>query len=238
MPRQARIQYPGEFPGIAPGGWVTSVKATLLIFFAVFVSGCSSTLSQQKKEILGEIEAQYYWGRGTFLMRNAPIPGSPESWRKQASDPAANREERRLASALLFGAFVHPGFDSKKMKEALGNAPWLDECRLKTVFATGGNWFWFENGVHYELQFFPERNYDPSWAMYFSVSLDVPAENQRLEEIGLDFLRGKLTHSRAKVTEFVLVYPMPGCENWSHVEERHSRRGVGVKFQPSRWFGQ
>jgi hypothetical protein len=182
--------------------------------------GCTSTKFASQQQLVRDIEAQYYWGRGTFLTLNAPLhSGTPEYWSQHANDSKLHREQRRLAAALLFGAFTKIGFDSEHMRTALPDARWLDECRLTRVVGGGGNWYWFKDGTPYQLELFPERNYDPSWAIYFTLSSKLSAEDPNAVKLGLAFLRGELRDSHATLSELVLVYPMPGCENWSQIGE-------------------
>lgn len=214
-------------------------KKTILPAFALLcLLGCKSIDLSSDHDQLKYLETAYYWGQETFLTLNTSITGPPEPWSLQADDTSLDRETRRLAGALLFGAFVRPNFRMDQMRSVLSDARWLDDCSLTRFLGGTGKPLWLTEGTHYILYLFPEHKEDSTWAIYFTLSLEIDAEDQNAVQIGLDFLRGKMRKSDAILTEFVLVYPMPGCENPSSIEERHSKRGVGVKFQPARWFGQ
>jgi hypothetical protein len=79
-------------------------------------------------------EAQYYWGRNTYLAMNGPRGAMPAAsiWSGDANNESKSRDERCLGAAMLFGGYVRPGFTTDDMRVAMPDPRWLRSCRFKS----------------------------------------------------------------------------------------------------------
>jgi hypothetical protein len=189
-----------------------------------------------------EREAGFYWGRTTFLAYNvAFVARSAELCCQEANDRSLKREARRWAAALMFGAWVKPGFTTEDMRKAIPASDWLDECRLMGAGSGGGGYpFLYNFGSKFRLDLFPDDNDPVGWTIYFTLSRTATGraweEPTSVEEVGA-FLRGTHQDRSLRILDFTMFYPLPGCEGVD-VEEAHGPKGVGVMIRPTVPFGE
>lgn len=204
---------------------------------AALVAGCAiSPRSGSVEQLKRWREATYYWGSTTYLANNLDPPvGSPELWCKDANDKSLPREWRRMSAAFCFGAYVKPGFTVEKMRAAIPDSRWLDECKLEVFNGGTGDYpAWWDMPIFY-LWLFPDDNDTIGWSISFTLSNSATGRTRSKEEAAR-FLRGMHPDRTLGIKEFMVVYPLPGCETGGYLEELHTRRGVGVLFRPASWF--
>jgi hypothetical protein len=210
---------------------------------AALMAGCANSGRLSGLEKLNrDREAVFYWGRTTYLANNGVGPGgTPELWCKEANDQSLKPERRRMAAALLFGGWVQPGFTTEKMRSAIPDPGWLDECKLEASEGAGGNWpFFYDVGSHFSLQIFPGDKEVVGWTIYFTLP---PRANGGPRPVGeaAGFLRGTHADKNLKIKEFTMFYPFPGgcpgCEIGGTIEEAHGPKGVGIRIIPVGWLG-
>ncbi|HXT40471.1 MAG TPA: hypothetical protein VN887_10670 [Candidatus Angelobacter sp.] len=209
-------------------------------FVAALLAGCATRGSLE--EYNRDREAVFYWGRATYLANNGVGPGgTPELWCKDANDKSLKPERRRMAAALLFGGWVQPGFTTEKMRAAIPDPHWLDECRLEAAEGAGGNWpFSYDLGSHFSLRLFPDKNEPHGWTIYFTLPPRARGGPRPVHEAAA-FIRGTHTDKNLRIKEFTIFYPFPGgcpdCEVGGTIEEAHGPKGIGIRIIPVGWIG-
>ena len=202
------------------------------------LAGCATGGRMSGLEQLNrEEEATFYWGRTTYLTFNQVVAVAPDIWCQEANDHSLKHEKRCLAVALLFGAWVQPGFTTEKMRTAIPGPRWLTECKLEPFgYAVGGGRPLLLEGSHFRLLLFPDEKGDTDWWLCFTLSSSQKVPPRPVDE-ATAFLIGTHGDKSLQITEFVMYYPLPGRGAGSYVEERHSSKGVGIKVRPISWFG-
>jgi hypothetical protein len=99
----------------------------------------------------------------------------------------------------------------------------------------GGGKELFLKGSWFKLDLFPDNTGHSDWLAFFTLS-NSRGDKRITATEAIAFLKGEKVNPSMRIIEFVLMYPLPGCEPGSRVVERHSPRGIGVKISPSKWF--
>lgn len=205
---------------------------------AGLLAGCTTSRPFSGLETLNrDREAEFYWGRTTYLALNAAIvAGTPESWCQEANDKLLKPEKRRMAAALLFGGWVQPGFTTEKIRTAIPDPRWLDECSLNGIALVGGRWPFLFEGSHFGLDLFPDDKEIVGWTIEFTLPFRPNSRAARSVEEAAAFLRGTHPDKSLQIREFIMMYPLPGRDVGGYVEEAHGPKGVGIRiFPPALW---
>ncbi len=211
-------------------------------FVAALLAGCTTNPRFAVEQLKREREAMYYWGRTTYLANNGVGPaGTPELWCKDANHKSLKPERRRMAAALLFGGWVQPGFTPEKMRTAIPDPRWLDECTLETFNSVGGRWPFMFEGSHFSLRLFPHDDEAHGWWIEFTLPFLARSGATRSAEDAAAFLRGTHPDKNLQIKEFIMMYPFPGgcpdCEVGGTIEEAHGPKGIGIRIIPVGWIG-
>ena len=194
-------------------------------------------------------EGEFWWGKTTFLALNADAIAarSPALCCQEANDKSLTQEYRRWAAALLFGAWVKPGFTADDLRRVLASPAWLDDCSIAGASSGGGGYpFLYHVGSHFCLQLFPKDDEPVGWTIYFTLVAatgngGAEYRNSGATPIAVEeaaaFLKGGRLDRRLRIAEFTMFYPLPGCEAGGYVEEAHGPKGVGIKVRPAGNFG-
>ncbi len=235
------------------------LNASLVILCGLLL-GCSSDSARKINEPKDyrEFEAMYYWGRSSFFFQNSPGPfDPPERWCKTANDENLSLDGRRQGAAILFAAWVKPGFNTDDMRKAIPDNRWLDACEVFPINLIGGGFPLSQMENSFQLRLFPGDD-KKWWTIWFSLHKPGQAPFKQLD--GLSFLKGVHPDKSIRIEEFVIQFPLPimpyvemdethigGTTNFGYrayypvlpsaqVEERHSRTGIGIKILPNAWY--
>jgi hypothetical protein len=221
--------------------------------------GCAPDRSHKINGSAGyrEAEAMYYRGRSSFFFLNSRGPfDPPDQWCRTANDQNLSLDGRRVAAAILFAAYVKPGFNTDDMRKAIPDNRWLDACSVEAVSLIGGGFplLYFDNP--FTLRLFPGDD-KKWWTIWFSLHKSGQTPFEQLD--ALSFLKGVHPDKSIRIEEFVIQFPFPtvpyvevqetvvgGITNVAYlphptfpaaqVEERHSRTGIGIKILPNAWY--
>lgn len=84
----------------------------------------------------------YCWGRSSFFFLNSRGPfDPPDHWCRTANDQNLSPDGRRVAAAILFAAYVKPGFNTDDMRKTITAGVTLFGVR-------GGVFTWFILAQH------------------------------------------------------------------------------------------
>jgi hypothetical protein len=209
------------------------MKPWLLAAACALLVGCRT--SSQWREQYNAHELNFYWGRNTLLLGNSPpVPVPSEDWCKDLTNRTLSVQQRRKRAAMLFGACVQPGFTTQDMRRAIPDPTWLKECKVEPVGGIAGYSPLCYPGYQFTVDFFPDDEGHSDWQLWFTLGTE---ETQvATSSNAVSFLEGSYPDKRLRITEFVLFYQLPGTGDRARVEERHSPRGVGIKFWLYGWY--
>jgi hypothetical protein len=204
--------------------WVASVLSGALVF-SLAVAGYAAVPRLRAVPVTGAT-VEPRWDGSSLLQTKAPAA----ELRKIAANRSLRKEERGKAVASLFANYLRPPQNGQNVTAVLGDAPWLADARLESVYFFSGIWIIdiHAKGTVFVLDFPSDFTDGRRYHMDFRL---VGRDTLLTSDDARAFLtgRGKPGAAPLVLAEFSISFPTNDNTQIPRVE-RFSEKGIAVYF--------